>query len=184
VPLIGNQSNICLLSQEMHLSDSLPSDLTETSVIMLFSGSTSSLLESDLDRIIEFVAQGGGLYLGSENWPLQAESNQLTTRLYNKECYGEFEKAEAQFNVEEGNLDLRNQNYIPAGKTTVAFPLDHRLTVEAWVEDQPLILTGKIGEGHIIIDGGYSRFYCDQRNDESDLLFFKMIEYLGGNKKY
>jgi hypothetical protein len=29
-----------------------------------------------------------------------------------------------------------------------------------WYNDEPLILSGKWGQGKILIDGGYSRFYC------------------------
>lgn len=181
IPIVGNHSNLCFKKTEnIQIWDSLPTNINNASIIMFFSGSTSSLTENDLERLIEFVEKGGGLYLGSENWPLQAESNQLTYRLYNKECYGEFNREEAQVNYDDGNLHL-DKSTVPAGTTTVAFPMDHRLTVEAWVDDQPLILSGNIGDGTIIIDGGYSRFYCDRQNEQSDSLFEAIVNYLKRN---
>ncbi|MFK7787641.1 MAG: hypothetical protein AB8B56_21140 [Crocinitomicaceae bacterium] len=159
------------------MMSSLPETLDSFKVICLFSNSTSSLNEADAIRIEEFVRSGGGLYLGAENWPLQAESNQLTQKLYLKESFGEYHLPVAEIEQESGNLDLE-MDTIPAGKSTVAFPMDYRLKVEAWVADQPLILSGKIDEGKVIIDGGYSRFYCDQRSDITDSLWAAIIAFL------
>jgi hypothetical protein len=109
---------------------------------------------------------------------MQSESNQITKNLYAKESYGEFEQKDAETTSERGELRLDELANVPAGTTTVAFPLDYRLKVEAWVEDQPLILTGKIGKGKIIIDGGYSRFYCPIQSEASDQLYQRFVEYL------
>ena len=115
--------------------------------------------------------------MGAENWPLQAESNQLTKKLYLKESFGEYNSDVAEIEQKSGNLRLERET-IPAGKSTVAFPMDYRLRVEAWVADQPLILSGDLDQGKIIIDGGYSRFYCDQRSDATDELWQAIMTYL------
>lgn len=177
--VLGNHSSVCLNDNlDFVACDTLPENLDNFSAIMLFSGSTSNLSHLDIERIVDFTENGGGLYSGAENWPLQAESNQMTNRLFKKESFGEYEQANAQRGELDGNLELEKNDVIPAGKTTVAFPMDYRLKVEAWVEDQPLILSGMLGQGRIIIDGGYSRFYCNQRNENSDILFSKIIAFL------
>jgi len=135
------------------------------------------LSDSEALRVENFVRAGGGLYLGAENWPLQAESNQLTKKIYLKESFGEYDSPEAEIEQKSGNLHLEMAT-IPAGRSTVAFPMDYRLRVEAWVADQPLILSGKIDEGNVIIDGGYSRFYCDQRTEITDSLWKAILVYL------
>ncbi len=179
VLVIGNHDALCLEdSIKFERTDSLPSSLHSFDAIMLFSGSTSHLSEKDVDRIVYFVESGGGLYSGAENWPLQAESNQLTHRIYKKESFGSFDVSKAEVNKENGNLELQSMEILPAGTTTVAFPMDHRLKVEAWIEDQPLILSGEIAEGRIIIDGGYSRFYCNARNDKTDTLLREFLKFL------
>lgn len=176
--VIGNSEKLCYLEQFPVVdSENLPADLSPYQAIYIFSSSTSQLTKDDIVRIISFVENGGGLYTGSENWPFQAESRQITQELYKKENYGEYKISVASSSVENGNLNLKTISEIPAGESTVAFPLDHRLTVEAWIEDQPLILSGKYGKGRIIIDGGYSRFYCAHRNEVCDELFerFKLF---------
>lgn len=162
-------------------ADTLPDKLSNYKVVMLFSTSTSKLSEDDIERLTDFVEEGGGLYAGSDNWPLQSESRQVTQRLYKKESYGEFEQKNAQLASGNCNLQLEEMDSIPAGTTTVAFPMDYRLNVEAWIEDQPLILSGRLGKGRIIIDGGYSRFYCDVKVNESVVLLEKYLSYLRGN---
>lgn len=145
---------------------------------MVFSNSISNFDERDIERITDYVQQGGGLYLGADNWPLQSEANQMTRALYSKESYGEFNERTAEVNATSGNLNLNELTTIPAGESTVAFPLDPRLTVEAWVKDEPLILSGRLGKGRIIIDGGYSRFYCANRSEISDELLFTILSFL------
>ena len=150
--LLGNYNSFCLNDSLFITSDSLPKSLENVNVIMLFSGSTSNLNQNDVERIVDFVKKGGGLYSGAENWPMQAESNQMTHRIYKKESYGEYEDVNAQSPKQSGNLALNSMDSIPAGTTTVAFPMDYRLKVEAWVEDQPIILSGQLGKGRIIIE--------------------------------
>lgn len=176
---IGNCEKICYLDHFTYWSpNELPPDLSEFQAIYIFSNSTSKLTHSDVNRIIDFVAEGGGLYSGSENWPFQAESKQITQELFKKESYGEYHKINANTSSQAGNLQLNTISKIPAGESTVAFPMDYRLTVEAWIEDQPLILSGNYGKGRIIIDGGYSRFYCEHRTEDCDEIFKRFRTYL------
>ena len=176
--LLGNTEKLCYQEYFSVISDSLPDELNQFKVIYLFSNSTSQFDKLDIKNIIQFLESGGGLYIGSENWPLQAESNQITQELYKKESYGEYDKTSARTSNQKGNLQLNTISEIPAGKSTVAFPLDYRLTVEAWIDDQPLILSGEYGNGRIIIDGGYSRFYCENRTEICDEMFLKFTKYL------
>jgi hypothetical protein len=177
--ILGNHSSLCLdKGLEFEAKQTLPDSLNDFKVIMLFSNSTSTLTNKDVERIVTFIEKGGGLYSGAENWPLQAESNQVTHRLYQKKCFGNYQDRIAECSEHSANLNLKEVDTIPAGSSTVAFPMDHRLKVEAWINDQPLILSGELGKGRIIIDGGYSRFYCNQRNEFSDLLFKEILLYL------
>lgn len=177
VLLIGNYASICLEDYNARKSNVLPDSLEQFDVICFFSNSTSALSDSQVLRVENFVRAGGGLYLGAENWPLQAESNQLTKKIYLKESFGEFDAEEAQIERNSGNLGLEMET-VPAGRSTVAFPMDYRLKVEAWVDDQPLILSGQLDEGKVIIDGGYSRYYCDQRTVVTDDLWKAIMAFL------
>lgn len=175
--VVGNYTSLCISDSVFTKVDSLPESLDNVKIIMLFSSSTSNFTKSDIDKIETFVKAGGGLYSGSDNWPLQAQSNQITHQIYKKENFGNYQQESAELNS-DGNLKLQDLDTIPAGKTTSAFPLDYRLKVEAWVQDQPLILSGNLGSGHIIIDGGYSRFYCAHRDESTDALLLKIIDFL------
>lgn len=175
--VIGNVSRVCFPDSAASFQDTLPATLDSFNTIYLFSNASSNFSESDIENIENFLVEGGGLYMGSDNWPLQAESNQITRQFYQKETFGNYDVEVAQTNT-KGNLRLSETDTVPAGTTTSAFPLDYRLTVEAWVEDQPLILTGRYGEGNLVIDTGYSRFYCDQRNANTDLLLLRISEFL------
>jgi hypothetical protein len=176
--VFGNQSFFCSPDTSITHLDEIPKDLSPYKSIFIFSNATSLISKYNAERLISYVKNGGGLYIGSENWPLQAEAQQLTQLMYNKEHFGEFRQALAEKSPTQNNLELDEIESLPAGNSTVAFPLDYRLKVEAWVEDQPLILSGEYGAGRIVIDGGYSRFYCDQRNKNTDLLFLEIIRYL------
>lgn len=176
--VFGNQSFFCPPDSSITLLKEIPEDLSPYNSIFIFSNASSSISKYNAERLISYVKNGGGLYIGSENWPLQAEAQQLTQLIYNKEHFGEFRQELAEKSATQNNLALDKIEPLPAGNSTVAFPLDYRLKVEAWVEDQPLILSGDYGKGRIVIDGGYSRFYCDQRDDNTDLLFLEIIRYL------
>ena len=178
VLLLGNVDSLCAIDSSQNFSDTLPKSLDSYEAVMLFSNATSHLSEGDIDRLLDFVEDGGGLYSGAENWPLQAESMQISESLYTKKSFGSYKEEQAEPSYKTGNLMLDTLKSIPAGTSTVAFPLDYRLRVDAWVQDQPLILSGEVGNGRLIIDGGYSRFYCNQRSDESDELFRVFLRYL------
>lgn len=177
--IYGNSSKICVSDtlNSIHLNDL--EQLANEDVLFIFSSAGNGLTASEIDTLISFVENGGGLYIGAENWPLQTESNQLTKRLFNKNSFGLYTSEIAESAV-NGNLLFNDLDTIPSGKTAVAFPLDHRLTVEAWVEDQPLLLSGYFGNGRIVIDGGYSRFYCDQMNVEGKTILFRIFQFLSG----
>ena len=178
VLVLGNVDSFCFTSDSTFVvSDSLPNILDNFTSVMLFSGSRSNLNEEQIEQLLIFTNDGGGLYVGAENEPLQAESNQITTKLYNKVSYGNYSSGTAEL-ASDGNLSFDELECVPAGISTVAFPLDYRLKVEAWVEDEPLILSGDLGGGRIVIDGGYSRFYCTNSNEDSDLMLDRIIRYL------
>lgn len=176
---IQKNKNVCLDSLEMFvINDSLPDSLNNFSAIFLFSNASSLLSNEDVERIVRYLNRGGGLYVGSDNWPLQSESNQITNRLYKKESFGNFEESIAQASLKGNNLNLKALKRIPAGNSTAAFPMDYRLKVEAWIADQPLILSGQVKKGHIIIDGGYSRFYCNVWKENSTAILNEFLQFL------
>ncbi len=181
--VMGNVERLCLPDSQLVILDTLPNSLDSFNSIFLFSNSTSFLSAEDVTKIDSFVVKGGGLYNGSDNWPLQAEANQMTQKMYRKESFGNYEETIAK-SGEAGNLDLEDLDTIPAGKTTSAFPMDYRLKVEAWVADQPLILSGHHGNGRIVIDTGYSRFYCDIRDENTDAIFERVYRFLRGEVDY
>lgn len=145
---------------ELSFSDSLTHDsLRKYAFVLVFSSAHSNLSDQNIDLLQEFVINGGGLYIGADNWPFLAESNQLTLAFFGKSCWGDQSPETALVNSGIcSNQVFAPRKQIPSGKTTVSFPLDYRLKVEAWTGDEPLILSGKFGKGTIILDGGYSRF--------------------------
>ncbi len=181
--VVGNVQRLCLPDSTLVFKQSLPDSLEAFNTIFLFSNATSLLSSDDVVRIDSFIVQGGGLYGGADNWPLQAEANQITQKLYKKESFGNYQEDIAISN-EKGNLALSDLDTIPAGTSTSAFPMDYRLRVEAWIADQPLILSGEHGKGRIVIDTGYSRFYCDLRDENTDIIFEKVFRYLRGETAY
>lgn len=178
VLFMGNVSKLCYENQltEVDTSRNLPDSLQDYKAIFIFSGAHSMLTDASLERLLLFVSQGNGIYLGSENWPLQAESNQVTDLLFSKQCWGNFSETTAE--VAKGSNLFQNKDTIPAGSTTVSFPLDYRLEVLAWVNDEPLMLAGEIFGGRIIVDGGYSRFYCSAFKKENEQILNLLVEYL------
>lgn len=174
----GNVSKICLesVSYEIHSSLHFPDSINNYDVIFIFSGAQTILKDSHIESLLEFLQSGKGVYLGSENWPLQAESNQLTSLLFSKQAWGNFSQENAEFDKETGLLS--DLDTLPAGTTTVSFPLDYRLKVIAWVEDEPLIQIGETLGGQIILDGGYSRFYCDGMKDVNSSLLHQFVTFL------
>ncbi len=178
---LGNTSSICFEKDSIEIvkTDKLPDSLTIYQAIFIFSTAESILSSSDIVRIKNYLEKGGGLYCGAENWPLQAESRQITLAFYAKESWGNFDQNEGIIQSENTKNNLfEKSDTFPAGLTTVAFPMDYRLKVEVWVDDQPLIQSGEIGLGKIVIDGGYSRFYCVNHDAEIDGIFMAILRYL------
>lgn len=164
VLIIGYSDPICVESDSIihfHYSEGLPDTLSTFDALMIFSGIVSSLKSSDIDSIIEFAAIGKGVYCGAENQPFQQEFNQLSTKLFAQEAWENFTTIEATL-AEKSIIQNSDSKKIYAGETTVAVPLNSKVKVEAWLEDQPIITSYKIGDGIIIFDGGYSRFYCQE----------------------
>lgn len=174
---VGNTQHICIdsLLPSAIVSQEFPEDLAPYGIIFIFSNARSVLSRDDETRLFEFLKEGNGLYLGAENWPLQAESNQLTEALFTKRAWGHFESAIA---TADSTGLLKHMMTFPAGNTTVAFPLDYRLKVDAWVNDEPLILSGEVHSGRLVIDGGYSRFYCSGYQDRNKEIMKCFVDYL------
>lgn len=174
---VGNHPKICdtIEGKTIEKLSSLPKDLSSYSSIFIFSTANSNIKEETIDTLEAFLEEGKGLYLGSDNWPLVEESNQLTNYWYSKLNWGNFDEEKAE--VSKTN-EFKWKDSIPAGETTVAFPLDYRLKVEAWINDEPLILSGELNGGKIIIDGGYSRFYCETINEEGKEVLLNMMNFL------
>jgi len=173
----GNTSSICYLNDSIDLTfcTQFPDSLDNYDALFIFSSAESILNECNLKEIQTFLEAGKGIYIGSENWPLQAESKQLTKLFYAKETWGNFSTTEATTNAKSFIADEKK---IDAGNSTVAFPLDYRLKVEAWVDDEPLILSGKWLNGRVLIDGGYSRFYCTNNEQLNAELFKSFFDFL------
>lgn len=174
---VGNHQKVCdtLPGFTIQRLSHLPKDLSSYSSVFIFSSAQSFISESDIVTLENFLANGNGLYLGSDNWPLVEESNQLTNRWYSKLNWGDFNEEKA---VVSHSNEFEWKDSIPAGETTVAFPLDYRLKVDAWVNDEPLILSGELLGGRIIIDGGYSRFYCKEENEQQTQILNQMLDFL------
>lgn len=174
--LVGNNRKLCINEPGLDVRDTLPANYASFKGIFIFSNAQSILTSTDLQNLTLYVHNGGNLYVGGENWPLQAEVNEITEYLFNKQCYGNFSVGEVE-SAEEGRLELKTLDKIPSGESIIAFPLDPRLKVEAWVNDQPLIMSGILGKGKLIIDGGYSRFYCELSSSESLALFQRILAF-------
>ena len=140
---------------------------------VLFCGNISSICSINDSIELTFstqfpdsLGQYDALFIFSSAESILTESN-LT--------WGNFTTTEATTNSKSFIADEKK---IDAGNSTVAFPLDYRLKVEAWVDDEPLILSGKWLNGRVLIDGGYSRFYCtnnEQLNGEMLTSFFDFL---------
>ena len=179
VLLVGNAKKICTDSNDSAhyiIQDSLPDQLEGFHAILLFSNARSILNSADQKKIMSYLESGKGLYIGCENWPLQSEANQLTTLLFGKEFWGNSSADTAQID-EQGASLFHNKKTISAGNSSVQFPLDYRLKTEAWIEDEPLIMSSKSFGGGLILDGGYSRFYCDEKG-RSDDVWQLILNYL------
>lgn len=173
----GNFKKICFPAGDFTVEyvKELPDSIEQYALICIFSNAETMLDQDDLIKLQNFLAQGKGLYLGSENWPFKAESDQITEHFFAKQSWGNFINSNA---VLDKDALIKNEDSIPAGTTTVAFPLDYRLHVEAWVDDEPLILSGQLFGGRLILDGGYSRFYCSVEPISTEKIFLDFIDFL------
>lgn len=152
------------------------SALDSYGAIFIFSTANSQISPEEEKTLIEFVNNGGNLYLGAENEPFDTESNQILKSMYNLQFYGNFSSDSLELDSRSNFRACSCEKYL-TGSTTVSFPMDYRLQVEAWSNDNPIILSGNFGAGKIIIDGGYSRFYEAENTsalmDEFLLFFFR-----------
>lgn len=173
----GNTSSLCydIDTIEITMLNTFPDSISEYDAIFIFSSAQSILSEKNIEHLNTFLKSGKGVYIGSENWPLQAESHQLTTFYYSKQAWGNFTSEKAK--VAEESI-LYPSDTISSGTTTVAFPMDYRLKVEAWIDDEPLISSGELMGGKVILDGGYSRFYCAEKNKDSQQILERFIQFL------
>jgi hypothetical protein len=171
VLIVGNFKNICPVktdSVDYIQLDSLPEKLLDFKAILIFSNAQSILSKEDQEHLITFLETGNGIYIGCENWPLQAEANQLTNGLFGKEFWGNNNQEIAVVCQKEQSL-FENKKSIIAGNSAVQFPLDFRLNTEVWIDDEPLILSSRSFGGALILDGGYSRFYCYEKGKSDDV---------------
>lgn len=177
VYICGNVENLCLPGDSYKTTRYVKS-LDSSEALFIFGSVESVFNLNQIDSLADYIIKGKNVYIGADNWPLCSESNLLTKRLYNNEFYGEYNEMVAEPTSNRGVLNWSQHDVIPAGQSTSAFPIQPGLSVEAWVKDQPIILAGTYGLGRIIIDGGYSRFYCQQISTNCEKLFLTFLEYL------
>jgi hypothetical protein len=154
-------------------------DLLEYDVVYIFSEAISYIDQQFLDQIDTFLQAGKGIYIGSENWPLQTDARLITQHLFQKEFWEN--RSEIQSNSTKEECKNLNSEEIQAGQSIVTFPMDVRLNVEVWVDDEPLIMSSKYRGGKIILDGGYSRFYSKGISNSSRALWKEINDFLTGN---
>ncbi|TNE53532.1 MAG: hypothetical protein EP338_10935 [Bacteroidetes bacterium] len=175
VLIYGRQIDFPCVDSVLHVrnSESIPRNLNDYDLLMIFSTANSRLKEGEEVAIQHYLEQGGRLYLGADNWPLVEECNQLMNRFYRQECYGNFDEDKLEEQVLTENSLKRLDS-----RTTVSFPMHQDLRVEAWSNDNPMVLSGKIGQGKIVLDGGYSRFYdaCDNKEVLLDIINLLLSE--------
>ncbi len=180
VLFLGNYQKVCVPSPFVHKSDSLPDNLKDYSMVFIYSGAHSFLDSNDIERIVLYVHQGGNIYIGGENWPLQAELNEVTNFLFQKTCYGNYDGVDAE-SAKNGRLELSALDRIPSGKSTTSLPLDPGINVEAWTNDQPLIVSAVMGKGKLVMDGGYSRFYCEFESEDTKKVWESIVRFFEEN---
>jgi hypothetical protein len=173
--VIGNYNEICFdtnLNIEFgtHLDKLLDYD-----IVLIFSGVISAIKPDEIPKIIEFISKGGSLYLGCDNWPFQAESNLILEFLFSFHSWGNFDATSAR--VSEAS-ELTCMKEIPPGNSVAVFPLSPYFEVDVWVTDKPLIMSGSFERGILVVDGGYSRFYCSNWCRNSSQIFADLISYL------
>lgn len=174
--VIGNYDEICF---DTNLNIEFGKDLDQLldfDVALIFSGTSSAVQSQNISKIVEFISNGGSLYLGCDNWPFQAESNMILENLFSFHSWGNFNAAIAEVNQ---SSELTNLKEIPPGNSVAVFPLNPNFKVDVWLNDKPLIMSGNFEKGILVIDGGYSRFFCSNMNEDSTTVFSDLIKYLG-----
>jgi hypothetical protein len=186
VPKFIFSQKILVYGKEIHLNDVVNSynftfdsifpkkNLKEFKAILIFSSANSNLNEEDESHLENYVFEGGNLYLGADNFPFVEECNQISERLFEIKGFGCFENDSMIFNSNYISDFSLKENY-DSGLTTLSFPMNYKMKVLAWSQDNPIILITKFGKGNVILDGGYSRFYDLEKNKN---LIVELIEVL------
>lgn len=179
VLVIGNSQSVALNELEnanYTIQTDVPNNLDNYDCIFIFSTAKNSFSENQFQQLLAYVAGGKGIYCGAENYPLNAEFDQFLNLLIGQVSYGKYDCKQARFD-EQSNLKQENLQEVASGNSIVSFPLDHRMQVDLWVNDQPLIASMNYENGRIVLDGGYSRFYS-ANSDDVKQLWKSIIEYL------
>lgn len=147
-----------VFSDSIHREANNAIDFNQYLAIFIFSTANSEISESEEKALVDYLKKGGNIYLGAENSPFYAESNQLLKNMFNLQFYGNFETDTLKIDP-SSNFTCERSTKFSSGNSTVSFPVDYRFKVEAWSMDNPIILSSKVEKGRLILDGGYSRFY-------------------------
>ncbi len=175
--VVGKYDEICFdTNLNIEFGENLD-QIIDFDVVLIFSGASCAIEIQHIPKIIEFISNGGSVYLGCDNWPFQAESNMILENLFSFHSWGNFDATIAQVSQVS---ELTNLKEIPSGNSVAVFPLNPNFRVDVWLYDKPLIMSGNFDKGVLVIDGGYSRFYCSNMNAIGLKFFSDLIKYLGG----
>lgn len=167
--VLGNADSVCWddsFNVNTHLDSS--DHLEDYSVIFVFSSAISDLSDSLINQLDSAVFhQGISLYIGAENWPMQAQANALTEQMFQEQFYSVEQTSKSEFELHD------------VKESVVYFPLSFNFQPILWDQDEPVLQVGTYGKGKVMIDGGYSRFYCGNSDDDSRELFNKLMKMLG-----
>ncbi len=177
--VIGNSNEICFDTSLNFVFVENLDRILDYDIVLIFSGASSKIKSDDISKIVDFLSKGGGLYLGCENWPFQAETNLILEQLFSFQSWGNFNSSYAKVSEDSELTALKD---IPSGNSVAVFPMDLNFKVDVWLEDKPVIMSGSFDLGRIVLDGGYSRFFCSEINTASKSFFLDLVAYLGGQK--
>lgn len=136
-------------------------DWNSTRVLYLFSSSVKTLDSNEVRQLGAYVYAGGSLYLGFDNAPFQREGQQLLSYLFDRDVHSASVDPIATLGQPGECLNAFPREQFPSGTSVASFPMDYRWHVIAWSEDQPLLVLASVGNGIVLLDGGYARFYDD-----------------------
>lgn len=182
VLILGNSESIVLKEVEnvsYTIQSEIPKELDSFDCIFIFSTAKNTYSETQFQQLLNYVSRGKGLYCGAENYPLNAEFDQFLNLLTGQVSYGKYDCKQASFD-QQSNLKHENLEEVASGNSIVSFPLDHRMQVDLWVNDQPLVASMNYENGRIVLDGGYSRFYSGN-SDDVNQLWISIVKYLSGS---